>query len=58
MREISVTELREWYETKTIPEVMAHFEFNHRPQLYKQLDRAGIPRKRTLRPRRFIRLVD
>lgn len=45
MKAISIKELREWYETKTLAEVMDHFDLRHKTTLYRLLDSAEIPRK-------------
>lgn len=55
MKDISTQELRKWYETKTITEVMAHFEIKSATTVYQLLEKAGIPLKAPHNP---IRLVD
>ena len=55
MKDISAAELKEWYETKTIEEVMAHFEIKSATTVYQLLKKAGIPLKA---PHNAIRLVD
>lgn len=52
-RDISIRELREWYETKTVAETVEHFGLSGAPALYRLLKTAGIEQKE---PR--VRLVE
>lgn len=58
MKEISKIELRQVYEGRPLKEVLEHFELRHSQQLYRLLDRAGIPRKTPEESRIPIRLVE
>lgn len=58
MKEISRAELKQKYETEPLRDVLEYFGFRHSQQLYRLLDKAGIPRKRDESTRIPVKLVD
>jgi hypothetical protein len=57
MIEISITELREKYETMPVREVARYFDLPNLNRLYKLLEEAGIPKKKVQRAHRTFKLV-
>lgn len=55
---ISISELREKYQTRPVREVIEYFNLPNATRLYQLLSQAGIPRKRNPRPTMKIKLVD